>query len=74
MPEGCRGIGLGGVWGRDGGGENVSREGHSLGIWEWLWFSCGVAECRQSSISVLKSFLLVLTKFSFWKENWALGY
>ena len=46
----------------------------SLGIWGWLWFSCGVAHSRRGLISVCQGFLLVLAKLSFWRGNWALGY
>ena len=33
-----------------------------------------VAHYRKSLISVFQEFLLVLTKFLFWQEHWALGY
>ena len=37
-------------------------------------YSCGVVHCGRSLISVFKGFLLVLTKFSFSRGDWALGY
>ena len=29
---------------------------------------------KKSSISFFSRFLIILTKFSFWEEDWALGY
>ena len=37
-------------------------------------FSFHVKQPMESSISIFKNILLVLIKFLFWKEDWALGY
>ena len=46
--------------------ETVARR-VSGSIWGWLWFSCGVAHRIFQKI-----FRLVLTKLSFWWEDWVL--
>ena len=46
----------------------------SRGIWDWLWFSGGMAPCGRGLIAIFRSFFLVLTKFSFFQGGWALPY
>ena len=37
-------------------------------------FSCKIAHYGKSLISVFQEFSASITKLSFWKEDWALGY
>ena len=48
--------------------------GRSRGIWDWLWFSGGVAHCEGSLVSVFQGFFASVGGFSVWRVGWALGY
>ena len=43
-------------------------------MWDKLWGFCEIAHCGKGSILFSISYLLVLTKLSFWEGEWALGY
>ena len=47
---------------------------HSQNIWDQLKFSCEIAHYRNSLFSVFQEVSATINKFSFWREDWLLGY
>ena len=61
--------------GRGKGGSLVAlrRRATSQGIWDWLWFSCGITHCSKELISVFQQFFASIGKIFIWRGYWALG-
>ena len=43
-------------------------------IWEQFQFSCEVAQCGKTLVSVFQEFFPGISGFSIWRVGWALGY
>ena len=54
--------------------KTVSSDNYGQNTRHKLQFLCQIVHYGQKSISIFQGILLVVTKFLFWDEDWALGY
>ena len=63
------------LWaGEFGGGGGPVCCGRGGGMWDKLWFSCEIAQCGKTLISIFQRFSACVGEFLVWGGGLALGY